>query len=75
MAAVVTARVLIEKLQPFIGKQIIACTDDIESIAHALGYSVNIIDPQFNTGSIDQEPTRLNIRTDKDSVITSFTVG
>lgn len=64
---------LIAKLAPFKGKQVIACFDDISKIA--AGYSINIIDPEFNTGSIDEDARRLNVRTDKDSVITSFTIG
>ncbi len=68
-------RALIDKLQRFKGKQIIACIDEIETIAHGLFYSVNVIDPEFNTASIDNEPTRLNVRTDRQSVITSFTIG
>ena len=64
---------LIRNLQPFIGKQIIDHIDEIKSIAD--GYSVNVMDPVFNGLAIDNEPKRLNVRTDKDSVITSFTIG
>lgn len=70
-----TAHTLIQQLQPFKGKQIINCIDDIQMIADQHGYSVNVIDPEFNTASIDNEPKRLNVRTDKDSVIISFTIG
>lgn len=70
-----TAPALIAELDRFKGKQIITCIDDIQTAADAHGYSVNIIDPEFNTASIDNEATRLNVRTDRDSVITSFTIG
>lgn len=70
-----TARTLIAKLQPFKGSQIIDCIDQITSIAQALKYSVNVMDPEFNGASIDNDDARLNVRTDKDSVITSFTIG
>jgi hypothetical protein len=66
---------LIAELQPYTGKQLIDAIDNIQSIADAHGYSVNVIDPDFNTTSIDNEATRLNVRTDKNSIITSFTVG
>lgn len=64
---------LIAKLAPFKGKQVITCFDEIAKIA--AGFSINIIDPEFNTGSIDEDARRLNIRTDGNSVITSFTIG
>jgi hypothetical protein len=66
---------LIASLAPFKGRQIITCIDDIQIIADAHSFSVNIIDPAFNTGSIDNDPKRLNVRTDENSVITSFTIG
>lgn len=68
-------RALLEKLAPYIGGQIIGCIDAIESIAHFRGYSVNVMDPAFNGAAIDSEPKRVNVRTDKDSIITSFTIG
>jgi hypothetical protein len=71
----VSTHTLLAKLDPFKGKQLITCIDDIQTIADEHGYSVNVIDPEFNTASIDNEATRLNVRTDKDSVITSFTIG
>lgn len=64
---------LTEKLARFKGKQIVNCFDDIAKIAD--GFTVNIIDPEFNTGSIDEDSRRLNIRTDGNSIITSFTIG
>jgi len=71
----VTARALIQKLQPFEGKQLIACIDEITAIATSLHFSVNVIDPAFNVSSIDEDPWRLNVRTDRDSIITKFTIG
>ena len=70
-----TAHTLIEKLVRFKGEEILDAIDDIQRIAHAHGYTVNVIDPEFNTGSIDNDFSRLNVRTDKESVITSFTIG
>lgn len=64
---------VIAKLTRFEGKQVIACFDEIAKIA--AGYTINIIDPEFNTGSIDEDSRRLNIRTDGNSIITSFTIG
>jgi hypothetical protein len=69
------AHTLIEKLGPFQGEELIDVLDEIQRIAVAHGYSVNVIDPEFNTGSIDQDFSRLNVRTDKESIITSFTIG
>jgi hypothetical protein len=68
-------RALIAELAPFKGQEIKDCIDLIETTAHAAGFSVNVIDPQFNSGSIDNDPKRLNVRVDQNSVITSFTIG
>jgi hypothetical protein len=70
-----TAHTLIQKLQPFKGKQIINCADEIKAIAEPLGYSVNVQDPTYNVVSIDSDYRRLNVRTDENSVVTSFTLG
>ena len=70
-----TAHTLIQKLRPFKGQQIIDCVDEIEAIAKPLGYSVNVMDPTYNVVSIDSDYRRLNVRTDENSVITSFTLG
>lgn len=70
-----TAHSLIDKLDRFKGKQIKDAIDEITSIADQYEFVVNVMDPLFNTASIDNEPNRLNVRTDKDSVITSFTIG
>jgi hypothetical protein len=72
---VVKAHAIIEALQSCIGKQLIEAIDEVERIAAARRYSVNVIDPQFNVGSIDEDDRRLNVRTDNTSVITSFTIG
>jgi hypothetical protein len=70
-----TGRALIRKMSPFEGKQLIAAYDEIKVICEGDGFTVNVIDPKFNTASIDNDKKRLNVRTDKDSVITSFTIG
>lgn len=66
---------LIYRLTRFEGKQLIDCADEIVEIAKKMGYTVNVIDPIFNPGSIDHEANRVNVRTDKDSKIVSFTIG
>lgn len=66
---------LMVELYHFKGRTIIECFNDIQEIAHAHGFRVNVMDPEINTGNIDSEPDRLNVRTDKDSVILSFTIG
>ena len=66
---------LIEQLAPFVGRQLIGCIDEISLLADAQHFSVNVIDPDYNTASIDNEASRLNVRTDRYSIITSFTIG
>lgn len=70
-----SSKALIEKLQQFKGKRLIDCADAIISTATEMKFSVNVIDPEFNMGSIDEDPARLNVRTDANSIITSFTIG
>lgn len=70
-----TVHALIEQLAPFKGKPIIDCIDAITAIANSMRYSVNVLDPDYNVSSINEDYSRLNVRTDKESVITSFTVG
>jgi hypothetical protein len=70
-----SALTLIHKLETYKGKQLISAVDDIKELAKRMGYSVNIIDPEFNLGSIDNDYSRLNVRTDANSVIRSFTIG
>jgi hypothetical protein len=70
-----TAHTLMPKLRPFKGRQIIDCVDEIKAIAGPLGYSVNVMDPTYNVVSLDSDYRRLNVRTDENSVITSFTLG
>jgi hypothetical protein len=68
-----TVNDLIQALQPLKGKRASDCIDDITKIAR--GYVINVMDPLFNVGPIDNDPSRLNVRTDEDSRITSFTIG
>ena len=63
------------ELYRFKGKQIIECFNEIQEIAVAYGLRVNVMDPEINKINIDNEPDRLNVKTDKDSVIQSFTIG
>ena len=66
---------LMADLQTFIGHAIIECADAIEKIAERHRYSVNVIDPEFNTRSIDNDESRLNVRTNRDGVVISFSIG
>jgi hypothetical protein len=70
-----TDHLIISRVLRFKGKQLIDVSDDLIEIATELGYTVNVVDPLFNTGQIDNEPKRLNVRTDKDSNIVSFSIG
>lgn len=70
-----TAHTLMAKLAPFKGKQLIECIDEITAIATAQRYSVNVVDPDYNVSSINEDFSRLNVVTDRDSVITSFAIG
>ena len=63
------------ELHPFIGKHIIDCAEEILRIARHHRLTLNVMDPEFNTASIDSEPDRLNVRTDKESIVVSFTIG
>lgn len=63
------------ELAQFKGRAIITCIAEINEIARDHKLAVNVMDPMFNTGSIDEEPDRLNVRTDKDGIVKSFTVG
>jgi hypothetical protein len=67
--------VIMARLSRFAGRTLISSADEIIEIAHQFGYTVNVVDPLFNTGQIDNEPKRLNVRTDKDSNIVSFSIG
>lgn len=66
---------LMASLHPFVDKPVLYYVDMIKTIAERHRYSVNIIDPEFNVGSIDNDESRLNVRTDKDGVIKSFSIG
>jgi hypothetical protein len=64
-----------EQLRQFVGKPVIEAIDEITKIAISHHYRVNIIDPKFNTCSLDEESDRLNIRTNRDGNIWLFTIG
>ena len=66
---------LMADLQTYIGHAIIECADAIEKIAKRHRYSLNVIDPDFNVGSIDNDESRLNVRTNRDGVVISFSIG
>jgi hypothetical protein len=72
----VSGRTLLHELAAFKGQQLIACADEIEALAKKHGFRVNAMDPETNNDvSIDNEPDRLDVWTDADSIITSFTIG
>jgi hypothetical protein len=66
---------VLDQLRPFVGKTLIESIDEITRIAGSHRYTVNIVNPQFKKVDIDEEPLRLNVRTDRDSVVTMFTIG
>lgn len=66
---------LIKKLAIFKGQSLIAAIDSVKEMAEPLGYSINVLDPEFNTRSIDYDSKRLNVWVDTKSVIRSFTIG
>lgn len=71
-----THELLMQRLEAFKGKRLTRYFDEIKEIAITRGYTnINVMDPEFNTGSIDNERNRLNIRTDGDNRILSFSIG
>lgn len=66
---------VLDQMRPFVGKMLIESIDEITRIAASHRYTVNIVNPQFKKVDIDEEPLRLNVRTDKDSMIIMFTIG
>jgi hypothetical protein len=55
---------------------VLTSIDEIMKIAATHHCRVNIIDPeQYNPYSIDEEPDRLNVRTNRDGNIWLFTIG
>ncbi len=70
-----TTHTLMQKLHSFQGKQLIDCIDEITIIANAAHYPINVIDPDHNASSINEDLSRINVRTNWNSVITSLTIG
>lgn len=70
-----SARTLVAQLAPFVGREMIGCIDEIKVIAAEARYSVNVMDPDYNVSSINEDYSRLNVRTDASYRITSFTIG
>lgn len=66
---------LMADLQAFVGRKLNDCIDKIQTLARGHRYSVNVIDPEFNIGSIDNDESRLNVRQDGEGIIKSFSVG
>jgi hypothetical protein len=65
---------LIADILPFIGKQAIECFDRIDDIAKRY-HCTALIRGSDSPRNIDAEQNRLNIYTDKDSKIVSFSIG
>lgn len=66
---------LLADVAQYVGHAIIECADAIEAIAKKNRFTVNILDPDYNTGSIDADGSRLNVRTNREGVVLSFSVG
>lgn len=64
-----------DELQPFVGRQLIDCADELKAVAARHGYIIDPIDPEFNKSSIDREPRRLDVILDDNSIITEFKTG
>ena len=64
-----------DDLQPFVGRQLIDCADELKAVADRHGYTIDPLDPEFNTGSIDRESKRLDVILDDNSVIANFRIG
>ena len=59
----------------YVGHAIIECEAAIKAIAKRNHYSVNVMDPDFNTSPIMSDGSRLNVRTNRDGEVISFSVG
>jgi hypothetical protein len=67
---------LLTRLAAFEGKRLMRYFDEISEIAKARGLTkINVMDPTFNPTEIDVETDRLNIRTDDNGRIVSFSIG
>jgi hypothetical protein len=66
---------LMDDLRPFIGKPMLTSIEEIIRIATVHNFRVNIIDPQFNPSSIDEEPDRINVLSNRHGNICMFTIG
>jgi hypothetical protein len=64
-----------DELQPFVGRQLIDCADELKAVAERHGYTIDPLDHELNTGSIDREPRRLDVILDDNSIITEFSIG
>ncbi len=58
----------------FLGHSHVDCCDEIEHIAKSKGYTVNVMDPEFNKSNISVDYHRLNVHT-RDGKIVSFSIG
>jgi hypothetical protein len=65
---------LMADLQTFIGHAIIECEDKIEEIAKLHKYSV-LVKGFESPRNLDNDESRLNVRTNRDGVVISFSIG
>jgi hypothetical protein len=59
----------------FVGKKLDESYNEIQTIVTDHHCELNVMDPVFNTVNIVNQNNRVNVRTDKDFIIKSFTIG
>lgn len=62
-------------LRKFKGKKLVDVEEDIKKIATAHMLTLNIEDAKFNPNPIMTDPSRLNIYTDAEGVVTRWSIG
>ncbi len=66
---------LLADVAQYVGHAIIECEAAIKEAAEKNRFTVNVMDPDFNTNPIMKDDSRLNVRTNRDGVVLSFSVG
>jgi hypothetical protein len=66
---------LMADVTKFCGHRTNECFDQIKSIASRYHYSVILLDPEYNPGSIITDASRLNVFQDKAGKVSSFSIG
>ena len=62
-------------LRKFKGKKLVDVEEDIKNISTAHMLTLNIEDAKFNPHPIMTDPSRLNIYTDDEGVVTRWSIG